>query len=176
MRFVLAAALLLAACSGPPATSETVGAKAAGVLIGDYRAASDTARNITGNVAFERAGIVFDSGVVLYTRVLSPRPAHERMSSQGESYAAAALRPPDVTVELRRVTEEISASRSRRPCGGERTSYVALIYEGRASNVTLLAFAGDQPPGPSATQSRLCAAFAYVAPDGARTRQGVVLQ
>jgi hypothetical protein len=39
-----------------------------------------------------------------------------------------------------------------------------------------MVFAGEEPPGPQATQSRLCAIFTYAAPDGARTREGVVLR
>jgi hypothetical protein len=61
-------------------------------------------------------------------------------------------------------------------CGGERPQYVALAYEARATSVKLLVFAGDEPPGPEATRSRICASFAYAAPSGARTRQGVVLR
>ena len=45
----------------------------------------------------------------------------------------------------------------------------------KAQNVSLLVFSGDEPPGPEALHSRVCARFGYAAPDGARTREGVVL-
>jgi hypothetical protein len=38
-----------------------------------------------------------------------------------------------------------------------------------------LVFSGEEPPGPDATQSRLCLTLGFAARDGARTRQGVVL-
>ncbi len=60
-------------------------------------------------------------------------------------------------------------------CGATRPHYIALAYAPRATSVTMIVFSGDEPPGPDATQSRICATFAYVAPDGARTREGVVL-
>lgn len=147
-----------------------------GVLIGRFRAASETARLATGDVSIERGGLIFDRGVTLYTRLLDPRSAHERIARDGDSYAAAAIGSSDLIIELRRVTDQALSGDTQSLCGADRPGYVALAYEERAANVTLLVFAGDEPPGPRATQSRLCATFAYAAHDGARTRQGVVLQ
>jgi hypothetical protein len=39
----------------------------------------------------------------------------------------------------------------------------------------MLVFTGEEPPGPQAVGSRVCASFRYAAPEGARTREGVVL-
>jgi hypothetical protein len=86
------------------------------------------------------------------------------------------LGPAELAVELRRVTEQIVSEGARGVCGEVRPAYVALAYDERATAVTLLVFTGDEPPGPNATQSELCATFAYAAPDGARTRQGVLLR
>jgi hypothetical protein len=41
--------------------------------------------------------------------------------------------------------------------------------------VSMLVFSGDEPPGPEATHSWVCASFRYEAPEGARTREGIVL-
>jgi len=163
---------LLAACgdaggndavSGPP------------TLIGSYVAASSTAREATGAVSVERGGLIFEKGVVLYTRTLNPRSGMERIARDGDSYAAIAVAPADLTIELRRVTEQVLSGGGRGLCGEAEPGYVALAYGERATTVTLLVFAGNEPPGPTATQSQLCATLAYTLPGGARTSQGVVL-
>lgn len=173
--FAVSLIVLVAACEGPRA--DHLAPPTPDVLMGQYKAASDSARQHTGDVSIERGGLVFAKGVVLYTRVLDPRRGSDLIARDGDSYAAAALGPSDLTIELRRVTEQSVQEGARGLCGDERPQYVALAYESvRAAEVTLLAFAGEEPPGPSATQSRVCAAFAYAAPEGARTRQGVVLR
>lgn len=167
--------VMVAACDGPRAGH--LASSPPDVLMGQYKAASDSARQVTGDVSIERGGLVFAKGVVLYTRTLDPRRGGDLIARDGDSYAAAALGPSDLTVELRRVVEQTVEHGARGLCGEERLQYVALAYDpDRAAEVTLLAFAGEEPPGPSATQSRVCAAFAFAAPEGARTRQGVVLR
>lgn len=143
-------------------------------LLGEYRAASDTACKHTGDVAIERGGLVFAKGVILYTRALRPRRGYDLVAVEGDSFAAIAVGPADLSVELRRVTEQALSGGASGLCGADAPTYVALAYEERAAAVTMMVFAGEEPPGSGATQSRLCGAFAYVAPDGARTRQGVV--
>ena len=177
MRFIKVAALIaaLAACSDRSAPAPAAEGGEPPALMGRYLAASDTARAITGDVDIERGGLAFASGVVLYTRVLNPRRGGDLIARNGDSYAAATLGPADLIIELRRVTEQAVPAGRVGLCGAERPQYVALAYEPRATSVTLLVFAGDEPPGPEATQSRVCASFAFDAPDGARTRQGVVL-
>jgi hypothetical protein len=54
-------------------------------------------------------------------------------------------------------------------------SYAALVYGRHDMRVTVILFSGADEPGPAARDSRVCATYAYTAPDGARTRQGVVL-
>lgn len=168
--FFLAAAL--AACGETQASSEP--AHAPEVLTGQYNAASNTAREATGAVSIERGGLLFAKGLVLYTRTLNPRSGLERIARDGDSYASIAT-TPDLTIELRRVTEQALTGNAQGLCGDAAPGYVALAYGERANTVTVLVFAGDEPPGPNATQSRLCATLAYAAPGGARTSQGVVL-
>jgi hypothetical protein len=168
---LLAAAL--AAC-GETQASNAPRHAAADVLVGQYNAASNTAREATGAVSIERGGLLFAKGVVLYTRTLNPRSGLERIARDGQSYATIAT-APDLTIELRRVTEQTLTGGAQGLCGDATPGYVALAYGERANMVTVLVFAGDEPPGPNATQSRLCATLAYTAPGGARTSQGVVL-
>lgn len=164
----------LAACGQTPAAREDA-ESAYQPLDGRYEAASDTALHFTGGVAIERAGLMFDKGAILYTRVLEPRRGYDVIARGGDSYAAVAVGPGDLVVELRRVTGQTLREGAPSLCGEERPQYVALAYEPRAASVTMLVFSGEEPPGPRATQSRLCATYGYSAPEGARTRAGVVL-
>ncbi|MBC7769448.1 MAG: hypothetical protein H7124_11735 [Phycisphaerales bacterium] len=175
MRFLLAAIALaaLAACERAPA-STAVASEGARVG-GHYNAASNTARGVTGDVSIERGGLLFASGIVLFTRTLDPRSGADVISSDGDSFAAAALGPGDLDIELRRVTEQTVPPGRVGLCGGADVAYVALAYDQHTHAMTLLAFTGVEAPGPRATQSRVCASFGYAAPDGARTREGVVL-
>lgn len=145
-------------------------------LVGAFMAVSESAHSLTGNVEVERGGLVFDKGITLYTRVLDPRRASDLVSRDGDSYAAVAIAPAGLTVELRRVSEQVIASGGRGLCGADALTYIALAYERDVEAVTLMAFSGEEPPGPQTTHSRLCGAFSYAAPTGARTREGVVLR
>jgi hypothetical protein len=151
---------------------EAAAAAAPASLTGQFKAASETARAATGDVGVERAGLIFSHGAALYTRTLDPRRGADLTARDGDSYAAIAVGPSDLQVELRRVIDVTEADGL---CGDDAPTYVALVYETRAAAFTLLVFAGDEAPGPNATQSRLCARYAYTAPHGARTREGVVL-
>ncbi|HVK79652.1 MAG TPA: hypothetical protein VM915_03485 [Verrucomicrobiae bacterium] len=144
-------------------------------VLGRYDATSDTALHFTGNLSIERAGLMFSKGAVLYTRTLAPRRGYDLVARGGDSYAAIAVGPGELNVELRRVTQQVLREGAPSLCGEDHPEYVALVSEQRATRVTVLVFAGDEPPSSSATQSRLCATFGYSAPRGARTQEGVVL-
>lgn len=175
MRFLIVAALCATQAACGQAAQGEAQASVPDVLTGEYRAASDTARDRTGNLSLERGGLIFDKGVVLYTRALLPRAASERIARDGDSYAAVLVSGGDLTIDLRRVTEQTLTSGAASLCGDDEPGYVAIAPEDRATSITVLVFAGEEAPGPNATDSRVCAAFRYAAPDGARTRQGVVL-
>jgi hypothetical protein len=173
MRFLLFLSLLaLAACGEAGGADEHGGPP---TLTGEYLAASSTAREATGAVSIERGGLLFEKGVALYTRTLNPRSGLELVSRDGQSFTTVAAVPTDLTIELRRVTEQVLTGDGESLCGDGEPGYVALAYGERAKTVTLLVFAGNEPPGPNATQSRLCATLAYTMPGGARSSQGVVL-
>ncbi len=141
-------------------------------LLGQYKAVSETAREALGDVGVERAGLIFSSGAALYTRTLEPRRGGDATARDGLSYAALAVGASDLQVELRRVIDTADADAL---CGADAPTYVALVHQARTAAFTLLLFAGAEPPGPQSTQSRLCASYAYAAPHGARTHEGVVL-
>lgn len=176
----LLACLALAACGN---TADPVSRAEANVapapLMGAYKAQSETARAVTGNVRIERAGLSFANGVTLYTRELNPRRGHDLIARGGASYAAAVVGASDVVVELRRVNQQVIAPNAAAIHGACETAepprYLALVYEPPGHSVTLIVFTGEEPPGPDATQSRVCAIYGFTAPEGARTRAGVVL-
>jgi|CXWL01.1.fsa_nt_gi hypothetical protein len=173
---------LLAACgesSTPMASDAQASAAAPAPLMGAFKAQSETARAVTGDVAIQRAGLSFANGVTLYTRQLDPRRGHDRMSHDGESYAAAAVASSNVVVELRRVNQQVIAPNASAIHGAcdtaEPPRYVAIVYEPPAHGITLIVFTGDDAPSPTATDARVCAIYGFTAPEGARTREGVLL-
>lgn len=180
MRFAAVSLLLLAlaACSqaAPDSDAATVPPEPPRtVLAGDYKPASNTARAITGAMVVQRGGVTFANGVILYTRTLNPRNGGDLIAKNGDSFAAAVVGPGTLNVELRRVTEQVVPDGVIGLCGVETPQYVALAYDERATRVTVLVFEGDEPPGPEALNSRVCARFGFAAPDGVRTSEGVVL-
>ena len=170
---VLALLVFASACGEPGAPAAR--ASQPDVLMGRYEAVSDAARQAAGDVSIRRGGLVFDRGVTLYTRILNPRRGADAVARGGDTYAALTRGAADVRVELRRITEQHVGEGARVLCGDVRPTYAALAYEEDAAAVTLLVFAGEEPPGPRSTSSRLCAAFAFEAADGART-QGALFQ
>lgn len=144
--------------------------------LGAYKAESASAESVTGGVVIQRGGLTFQKGVIIYTRTLDPRRGSDLMARGGDSYAAAALGPEALRIELRHVSEQIADAAGEGLCGADAPTYVALAFQEHGASVTVLVFAGAQAPGPDATDSRLCATYVYGALDGARTRQGVVLR
>ena len=166
-------ALALAACGQAHAPAPHQQAARDGWL---YNAASETARRFTGDVSIERQTLVFTKGAVLTTRILARREPAEPIAQGGPSFSAAALGAPDVEIELRAVTRHNLEPGAPSLCpNGAAATFVALAYSQRSTQLTLMVFNGDEAPGQSANKSWLCATYAYAAPDGVRTRQGVLL-
>lgn len=159
---------LLAACS-EARTSGEAQAAAPPVLLGQYSAASEAAQRI-GDVGVERAGLIFASGAVLYTRTLAPRAGADRTSRDGASYAALTGGGDVAQVELRRVVDFTAAEPL---CDGRAPSFVALVQAPRASGFTMLVFTGEDPPSANAEAISLCARYAYLPAQSASA--GVVL-
>ncbi|HVV32495.1 MAG TPA: hypothetical protein VHC73_04635 [Vitreimonas sp.] len=167
---------LLAACGDvrSAAAPRSVSASAQGALA--FKAASETARNFTGDLAIEPEALTFAKGAALATRTLAPRAADQLASRGGDSFAAIALSSGDLDVEVRAIVSQRLRQGAPSLCQNDwMPSYAALVYGRRDMRVTLILFSGADEPGPDAHDSRVCATYAYTAPDGARTRQGVVL-
>jgi hypothetical protein len=145
-------------------------------IAGVFRAVSETASTKTGDVTVQEDALIFEHGQTLHTQRLDPRRGSDLISRDGDSYAAVAIAPAELSVELRRVSEQILAPGVHGLCGGDALTYVALAYDQNQQGLTLMAFAGDEPPGPETTRSRLCKTFSYAPPSGALTREGVVLR
>lgn len=161
--------LLVAACGGGADSGDAHAADRG--LSGQYRPMSASA---TGELSIQRGGLIFENGVVLYTRTLEPRAITERTSRDGTSYLALVSGSAESSVELRRVTEAVTAQDGEPICEGAQPSYAALVFDRRVQHLTLLVFTGDEPPGPDATQTTLCATLRYASFNLAP--QGVVLR
>ncbi|MBI3437399.1 MAG: hypothetical protein HY054_01875 [Proteobacteria bacterium] len=171
---LLCLALALAACGEGRAPALHQQAAAGRALV--FNAASETARNVTGDVVMDGPRLRFAKGATLLTRLVARREPAEPIAQGGPSFATAALGPPDIVVEVRSVTQQTLAPGAPSLCSnGGPPTYVALIYGQRSTRVTLMAFNGADAPGSAANKSWLCATFVYTAPDGVRTRQGVLL-
>ena len=174
---VFLALALLAACGDvrSAARRESV-AKASSEHSLAFKAVSETARNFTGDLAIEPDALNFAKGAALATHALAPRAADQPASRGGDSFAAIALSSGDLDVEVRAVVSQRLRQGAPSLCQGDwMPSYVALVYGRHDMRVTVILFAGADEPGPDARDSRVCATYGYTAPDGARTRQGVVL-
>jgi hypothetical protein len=171
---ILILVFALAACGQLPVSAPREQAAVTRALV--FNATSETARSFTGDVTLDGPRLSFAKGAALVTQPLARREPAEPIAQGGPSFAAAALGPPDIVVEVRSVTAQSLAqgAPSLCPSGGSPT-FIALIYGQRSTRVTLMVFNGDEPPGPSASKSFLCATYVYTAPDGVRTRQGVLL-
>ena len=170
---LLAAAL--AACGETQASNEPRHA-AADVLVGQYNAASNTAREATGAVSIERGGLLFAKGVVLYTRTLNPRSGLERIARDGDSYAVdrhAPHRSHHRTPPRHRTGSHRQRPRPLRRHGPRlrRARLRRTRHHGHAACVRR-----RRTAGPATRRKAACAhASRYAAPDGARTSEGVVL-
>lgn len=110
------------------------------------------------------------------TRTLAPRSADELAARGGDSFAAIALSSGDLRVEVRAVAAMGLQQGAPSLCPGDLApSYAALVYGRRDMRVTIIFFTGPDAPSQEAQKSRVCGVYAFAAPAGARTRQGVVL-
>jgi hypothetical protein len=141
-----------------------------------FTAASETARSFTGDLIVERGALSFSKGARLTTHTVAARGSNELIARGGESFATVALSSGGLQVETRAITAQRLLQGAPSLCPGDwPPSYAALVYGRRDARVTLILFQGVDEPGPDARDSRVCATYAYNAPAGARTGQGVVL-
>lgn len=140
-----------------------------------WRATSDGARSVTGNlrVSLEaaRGGPVvfaFANGVTISAQPINVVPAENRSGVGGQSFAAVLGGDPRVNAHIYRVvTDNVTRSAAQGGlCGAERTRHLA-VSEFVDSNgnwvFKLAAFRGERPPGAPGQDPVLCTAYAYTA-------------
>jgi len=138
-----------------------------------WRAASDAARRVSGNLRVSLEGVrggpvifAFANGITIRAQPYNVVPADSRSGVGGQSFAAVLAGDPRVNVYLYRVIDE-NVTRSAAQgglCGEERTRYMAVSEFVDSSGrwvFKIAAFRGTEAlpvvdPG-------LCNAYAYIA-------------
>lgn len=138
-----------------------------------WRAASDTARRVSGNlrVSIEttRGGPVifaFANGITVRAQPYNMVPADSRSGVGGQSFAAVLGGDPRVNAYLYRVLDEnITPSAGQGLCGEETARYLAAseFVDGSGRWVfKIAAFRGGEAP-PSSEDPQVCNSYAYIA-------------
>jgi len=139
-----------------------------------WRAGSDTARRVTGNLRVSLEGVrgdpvifAFATGVTVRAQPYSEVNADSRSGVGGQSFAAVLAGDPRVRAYLYRVLQEDVANSAPAGglCGEARTRYMAVSEFVDSSGrwvFKIAAFRGDDPP-PSGHDPMLCNAYAYTA-------------
>lgn len=137
-----------------------------------WRASSDLARSVSGNLRVSLVGqrggpvvFAFANGVTIQAQPYAMVPANSRSGVGGQSYAAVLGGDPRVNVWLYRVQgENVTSSAAQGGlCGAERTRYLAVSEFVDSSGrwvFKIAAFRGEGQPGQDPT---LCNAYAYTA-------------
>jgi len=139
-----------------------------------WRAASDSARAMTGNLRVSLEGarggpviFAFANGITITAQPYDVTPANSRSGVGGQSLAAVLSGDPRVDVYLYRVeTENVSASAVRGGlCGEASTRHLAVseFVDGSGRWVfKVAAFSGEARPAAGA-DPRFCASYGFVA-------------
>jgi len=139
-----------------------------------WRAASDTARSVTGNLRvslLERRGgpvvFAFATGITVRAQPYAQVDSDSRSGVGGQSYAAVLGGDPRVSAYLYRVQDENVTSSSARGgmCGEDVTRYLAVseFVDGSGRWVfKIAAFKGEAAPAPG-ENPQVCNAYAYTA-------------
>ncbi len=139
-----------------------------------WRAASDTARRVSGNLRVSIEGtrggpviFAFANGITVRAQPYDVAPADSRSGVGGQSFAAVLGGDPRVNAYLYRVREEtVTRSASQGGlCGEERTRYMAVseFVDGSGRWVfKIAAFRGAEAPA-SGQDPLLCNSYGYIA-------------
>ncbi len=159
----------------PETRVDTVPQEEPAVARSQWRATSDSARAVTGNlrVSLEsvRGGPVifaFANGVTVRAQPIAVVPADNRAGVGGQSFAAVIGGDPRVDAHVYRVqSENVTQSAARGGlCGADPTRSLAVseFVDGSGRWVfKVAAFKGDRAPGVSGSDPQLCNSFAYLA-------------
>jgi len=138
-----------------------------------WRAVSDQARSVTGNLRVSLEGrrggpvvFAFANGVTVRAQPYNVVPADSRSGSGGQSFAAVLAGDPRVDAYLYRViAENVIPGREGGLCGEATTRHMAISEFVDASGrwvFKIAAFRGEAQP-PTSADPELCGAFAYTA-------------
>ena len=130
---------------------------------GAAAAVSDTALQRTGDVTVTPDGLAFGHGMNVSTETLGARDGASVIASGGPAYQDMA---PDIAdIELRwigSVSAMGEGAATPSLCADDAIAhYVALMRDGDGSHLFLAVFSGDDEPGPAASDSAVCGAYAY---------------
>ncbi|HYD87365.1 MAG TPA: hypothetical protein VEA80_07815 [Vitreimonas sp.] len=138
-----------------------------------WRATSEQARSVTGNLRVSLEGrrggpvvFAFANGITVRAQPYNVVPADQRSGAGGQSFAAVLAGDPRVDAYLYRVLDEnLIPGRRAGLCGEETTRHMAVSEFVDSSGrwvFKIAAFRGEARP-PSSADPELCGAFAYTA-------------
>lgn len=191
-RFAAAAALaLLAACGDDPGADQSANVRASTVVEPEtrvdtvpqeepavarqqWRAMTDTSRQIAGNLRVSLEGtrggpviFAFANGITIRAQPYNVVPADSRSGVGGQSFAAVLGGDPRVDAHLYRVlTENVTPSAARGGlCEGYRTRHLAVSEFVDASGRWVFKIASFRGGAtlPSSADPELCHAYSYAA-------------
>jgi hypothetical protein len=138
-----------------------------------WRAANQTARDVTGNLTASlpdgRAGqlvLAFATGVTLRLDTLGMRLGSDAVGAGGPTFAGLLNADPNVGVFVYKVANEKVDNIAPKGglCGGAKTTYVAIAeFIGPDGDWVFrgVSFKGAAAPDPAGADPQLCNAFAY---------------
>lgn len=138
-----------------------------------WRASSEQARTVTGNLRVSLEGrrggpvvFAFANGITVRAQPYNVVAADQRAGSGGQSFAAILGGDPRVEAYLYRVLDEnLIPGRTTGLCGEARARHMAVSEFVDSSGrwvFKIAAFRGEAQP-PSSADPELCAAYAYTA-------------
>lgn len=138
-----------------------------------WRASSEQARTVTGNLRVSLEGrrggpvvFAFANGITVRAQPYNVVPADQRSGSGGQSFAAILGGDPRVEAYLYRVLDEnLIPGRTTGMCGEARARHMAVSEFVDSSGrwvFKIAAFRGEAQP-PTSADPELCAAYAYTA-------------
>jgi hypothetical protein len=133
---------------------------------GNFKPADGTATDFAGS-KLELSPINFAGEFINYDLMMAGQPVKgsDLIAAGGKTFAEVLGVPAEATVELRRVMKETYTDwrDNKSFCGAEPTKFLALAKsDGDAGDaLKIAAFGGDDVPGATAANSKLCKTFAY---------------
>lgn len=116
-------------------------------------------------MSFNDESVTLDSGVHLLTTMVWSGSALEKLNDQGVSYADIAPGADNGAVDLRRVDRQETSGQPPYNDGlcSDRSlpSYVAVVRDDDTPAVSIIAFSGDDQPGPMAHNTQVCTTLSF---------------